>query len=256
MKNHQSYLGKAIVISCNRISKSIFQLKIKISEKIKYYPGQFMRIKSLLSWGLWRPFSIADYTDDTITIYFKKVGKNTEEYSKLKSGDKIQIQAPHGNTKTILETLGQYASFILVGGGAGIFGIMSFAKWLSENNKQCKVLLGAKDLKNIPLESSLDLHEIVKIQDSDGFVTDLLEKELITQRQSIVIACGPNAMLKKVSTICQNYNNEYFAVVEEIMACGIGACHGCAILCINNTVKLVCKDGPIFDGKIIDWEKF
>ena len=38
------------------------------------------------------------------------------------------------------------------------------------------------------------------------------------------------------------------------MACGIGACLGCAIRTANG-YKLVCKDGPVFDAQEIDWEK-
>ena len=44
------------------------------------------------------------------------------------------------------------------------------------------------------------------------------------------------------------------ASMEERMACGVGACLGCAVAMKDKTVKHVCKDGPVFDAQEGDWD--
>ena len=41
--------------------------------------------------------------------------------------------------------------------------------------------------------------------------------------------------------------------MEERMACGVGACLGCAIQMADGTMKHVCKDGPVFDAEEVEW---
>ncbi len=41
--------------------------------------------------------------------------------------------------------------------------------------------------------------------------------------------------------------------MEERMACGVGACLGCAIQMADGTMKHVCKDGPVFDAEEVAW---
>jgi dihydroorotate dehydrogenase electron transfer subunit len=260
-ENMNIYYGTAKVFSSDKISGNTFKLVIKLPQKIDYFCGQFMRIKPINQYTprLFKPFTIVDYDSvkNLITVFIKIVGEATKDFSKLKKGDVLEIHAPCGNPETESQILKIKSSFILVGGGAGMFGIMSFAKLLSDNNRQTKILIGAKDLKDVPNNSNLNFHEIIKIEEKNGFVTELLEKELKKQTPTkpTVIACGPRAMLKKVSQICDLHKNRYFLILEEYMACGIGTCCGCAVSVKGGEYKKVCKDGPVFDGKIIDWKR-
>jgi len=63
-------------------------------------------------------------------------------------------------------------------------------------------------------------------------------------------------MLKSIATICVKHKIKCYASLEEKMACGIGACLGCAVRVKGKGIvyKLACKDGPIFDTKDIIWE--
>ena len=65
-------------------------------------------------------------------------------------------------------------------------------------------------------------------------------------------ACGPLAMLKTVGRLAHTYKIAGEANLEERMACGVGACLGCAIETVHG-VKMVCKDGPVFSFKELGW---
>lgn len=70
-------------------------------------------------------------------------------------------------------------------------------------------------------------------------------------------ACGPAPFLKAVSAVAQRYALPSQLSFEERMACGIGACMGCAIQIKNEdgTIKTcrVCSDGPVFTGEEVQW---
>jgi dihydroorotate dehydrogenase electron transfer subunit len=58
-------------------------------------------------------------------------------------------------------------------------------------------------------------------------------------------------MLKALQDILQGKNIPAIALMEEMMACGIGACMGCVIKIKEGntafTYKRVCSDGPTFN---------
>ena len=86
-----------------------------------------------------------------------------------------------------------------------------------------------------------------------GFVTDLLRQRLEEGGADIIYACGPKGMLQAVAAIAEEFGVRCEVSLEERMACGIGACLGCAtpIRTADGgmTYKHVCKDGPVFDTK-------
>ena len=68
-----------------------------------------------------------------------------------------------------------------------------------------------------------------------------------------VLACGPKPMLKNVAAVAAEYGVPCQVSMEERMACGVGACLGCAIQMADGTMKHVCKDGPVFDAEEVEW---
>ena len=87
-------------------------------------------------------------------------------------------------------------------------------------------------------------------------MTDLFEdhlKDMDSQSEDTTIyACGPEAMLAKVAELARQYSLACQLSVEERMACGIGACFGCAVPGRKEDqedpeYRLVCRDGPVFD---------
>jgi len=93
--------------------------------------------------------------------------------------------------------------------------------------------------------------------ENGGTAVDLLLEELKKDNgQSVVVACGPRGMLKAVAKTAKQYSNKCYVSLEEIMACGVGSCKGCAVFGNDGiTVKHVCEDGPFFDARWVDWEK-
>ena len=94
-----------------------------------------------------------------------------------------------------------------------------------------------------------------------GLVTDLLDDELSSANgRAVIYACGPSAMLKAVSNVASDYGVDCLVSLERAMACGVGACLGCAVMtgCEGNkndgALKMVCSDGPVFNSKDIDWD--
>ena len=72
-----------------------------------------------------------------------------------------------------------------------------------------------------------------------------------------VFTCGPPGMLSAVARLAERRGVPCQASVEANMACGFGACMGCAIEARSNgpgpAYKLVCKDGPVFDSRELVW---
>ena len=84
----------------------------------------------------------------------------------------------------------------------------------------------------------------------DAQVRDILEKD---KDFTAILACGPRPMLKSVAKVAAEYGVPCQVSMEERMACGVGACLGCAIQMADGAMKHVCKDGPVFDAREVDW---
>jgi dihydroorotate dehydrogenase electron transfer subunit len=82
---------------------------------------------------------------------------------------------------------------------------------------------------------------------------DWLKQNNINPAETVIYACGPNAMLASVAKLAAEKSIDCFVSMEEMMACGIGLCQSCAVKCkadgAGEHYKLCCKDGPVFNAK-------
>jgi dihydroorotate dehydrogenase electron transfer subunit len=91
-----------------------------------------------------------------------------------------------------------------------------------------------------------------------GFVTDILERDILSEKFDMIYACGPNPMLKRVSEIAGKNRVRCQVSLEQRMGCGFGACLICA--CKTRAVGggwkygHVCRDGPVFDSEDVIFE--
>ncbi|MDD5045304.1 MAG: dihydroorotate dehydrogenase electron transfer subunit, partial [Candidatus Omnitrophica bacterium] len=173
------------------------------------------------------------------------------------AGEYLDVIGPLGNGFTL--PLTPYPLSLLVAGGMGVAPLVYLAEILKRS--KILVLIGAQSKSGIICEKEFkDLGCSVKIATDDGScgfrgkVTELLSNILVTMdcRPATIYACGPRPMLKAVAEIAQKENIPAQISLEEHMACGIGACLGCAV----NTragYKRVCKDGPVFGAEEIIW---
>jgi dihydroorotate dehydrogenase electron transfer subunit len=84
-------------------------------------------------------------------------------------------------------------------------------------------------------------------------ITQPLAEILRQQKPEILFACGPVPMLREVMTISRMDGVPCQISIETMMACGMGACLGCAVEKRDSKEKYLhaCMDGPVFEAEQI-----
>ena len=265
MKQDMSSLSRDIlstIVVNKEVAPDIYLMTLEakpISTVAK--PGQFAMIKVGDSHCddplLRRPFSIHNISGDTVQFLYKVLGRGTQILSAAKPGMEISCLAPLGNGFNILSN----KSHCLVGGGMGIAPLLFLAKYIRKNQpgSSVHVLLGARTQKElIAIEDfasqNLDGLEIATDDGTAGhygLVTELLEKQAWSTGEVNVYSCGPEPMMKAVAHLCQKSKWHCQVSLEALMACGMGACLGCAVSQKGLGAKKylhVCSDGPVFSA--------
>jgi len=243
--------GNYSILANESLTNDVYKLVVEKPKETKIKPGQFFMIKSINTYPLLnRPISVSGFSDDAVEFGIKKVGIETNHLSELEAGEKIYLLGPLGNGFDIKET---YNNVLLIGGGIGIEPLKGALQVLSSRKIQTTTMLGFKD-------ECFDLEDFEKYSDrlitfSEkgskgeflGYPTDELGRILSMEKFDAVFTCGPEILMSKVKDISKVYNVETQLLLEEKMACGIGACLGCTCE-TKNGYKKVCTDGPMFYG--------
>ncbi len=216
-------------------------------------PGQFVQVKCGHSRMLRRPISICDIDADHMRLVFEVRGEGTEWLSRRAVGDRVDLIGPLGRG---FDLAGD--KLLLVGGGIGLPPMLYAAKACKGEahvvagfRAQDRAMLTADFLevaKDVALASddgSIGYHGFV-----DALVRQKLEKE---EGFTAVLACGPKPMLRAIVKVAEAFDVPVQVSMEERMACGVGACLGCAVQMADGAMKHVCKDGPIFNAREVDW---
>lgn len=229
-----------------------------------------------------RPYSFCEVTakDDktSVDILYCALGPASLRMTTLKTADKIAVLGPLGNGFSIPQ---DKKTALLVIGGMGAPPIQHLAAILSQEHSDIYPLVfaGAKTKTQLPFEGRIDevskeigfpIHDLAmfgvesQIATDDGSagfhgpVTQCISQWLgdneFSAEQTIIYACGPEAMLAEVANIAKEKNIDCQVSMERRMACGIGICQSCAVECRTDDsgkteYKLCCKDGPVFDVK-------
>ena len=217
------YCSTYPILKKTEIAKDIYSFVISCPDAAAAAKaGQFVHIKAE-GYTLRRPISVCEIDKEkgTIRIVFEVRGGGTDKMSQLSVGDDIDMIAPLGNGFTIKE-IPSNKNVIVVGGGIGVPPMCGTASCY----KNVKAIIGFRSKDKVILE------EDMKHLGAD--------------------ACGPTPMLKAAVNAAKKYNIPCEVSLEQRMACGVGACVGCACN-INrngeNLVLRVCKDGPVFNGE-------
>jgi dihydroorotate dehydrogenase electron transfer subunit len=242
--------------------------------------GQFYMLAADRGWGgeegrpfLARAFSVADAAreGDGVRLDFlvQPVGPGTTKLAGLKTGEGLWIHGPLGRPFSAPgEVADDAAGAILVGGGIGVAPLAIWRRQLLAAGIPARVLLGFRDRANSGGLELFDCSE-VRLASEDGhsghhgFVTDLLAVLLEGDdaRSAAVYACGPPAMLEAVRGMCGERGVACELALEAPMACGFGACFGCAIPLKptkgreenrGRTYMRLCVDGPVVRGDRIE----
>ena len=220
--------------------------------------GQFAQIlvENSPKTFLRRPISIHDFSRERneISLLVAVVGDGTRALSHLNVGDKLNCLLPLGSSFTMPEDKDE--RMLLVGGGVGIAPLLLFGLQLRAKGFDVEFLLGGKCSADIPRKYEFERVGKVYITTEDGsdgeqgFVTN---HSILGEKFSRIACCGPKPMMLSVAKYAHARNIECEVSLENMMACGLGAC----LCCVEKTVRgnvCVCKEGPVFNIKELTWQ--
>jgi dihydroorotate dehydrogenase electron transfer subunit len=238
------------VVANEAIAYNTYQFTLRGSTE-GFAPGQFVNVL-VPGFTLRRPLAIAGYNAEGFTMIYKTVGEGTKALAGVQPGEELDILCPLGNGFTLRSG----GRALLVGGGVGVAPLYALAQALHRNGTKLVVACGFGTGAEAYLQRELqELSERQGLATLDGtagqkgLVTDLFAQPGFLENADYFYACGPVAMLKAVS---QGLPLAGEVSLEERMACGFGACVGCAIK-TQSGMKRVCKDGPVFAKEEMVW---
>ena len=254
-----------------RLNEYAYALTLEVGEEMAAQTscGQFVHIKCGHSRLLRRPISICSWDKTSLRVVFEVRGEGTEWLSRRKAGDALDVLGPLGHGFDVSSK-----KLLVVGGGIGVPPMLGVAQAAAAAGAEVHAALGFRDQGHRMLtdEFAECCRSMSVISDDGstgrkGFVTELVEEFLQNKPcvsadcascsgkpvPPVVMACGPKGMLKAVAKACAAHGVECQVSLEERMGCGVGACLVCACDMADGSRKHVCKDGPVFNAKEVDW---
>ncbi|HSC92434.1 MAG TPA: hypothetical protein VLB86_12325 [Gaiellaceae bacterium] len=187
-------------------------------------PGQFFMVEApgrLLP----RPFSLCLAPAGELAFLVDAVGPGTRAIAAAAPGDELHVLGPlgHGFRLDVPRPL-------LVAGGIGVAPL----PYLSAALGGPPAVLGFRSARHAEAAALVPNAEVVV---DPTLVTDVLPDG------HDVLACGPEPMLEAVRARCPGSQLAW----EAPMACGYGACYGCAVE-VDGEWKRLCVEGPVVRG--------
>jgi len=233
--------------------------------------GQFYMLTGGRYWStrderpfLPRAFSVASATPEgggvRLDFLVEGVGPGTERLAALEPGEGLWVTGPLGRPFSAPGELAPGSGgAILVGGGIGVAPLAIWRRELLAAGVPARVLLGFRDRAHAGGLDFFDCSEI-RLTSEDGhtghrgYVTDLLAVLLEGDdaAAAAVYACGPPAMLEAVRAMCASAGVAAELAMEAPMACGFGACMGCAVPLADGGYMRLCVDGPVVEAARIE----
>ncbi len=252
------------IIENRSVSEQYFELVFDYrNPDTEPQPGMFFTVKIDGVYGpvLRKPFAFSgwDAEHGTASALIEKRGNGTRWLAGLKSGDTLDILGPLGNGFSFPE---RGVRPILAAGGIGLGPMLYFANVLHARSNQglCEAPLLIAGFRTQSLIPTLDFPAgtlLCTDDGSTGFKGTVLDcmLSLSDVLPKVIFACGPSPMLGALARYAASLKLPYEASVEQWMACGIGACMGCAVPMLDGSYQRACADGPVFNGLTVDWEK-
>ena len=172
-----------------------------------------------------RPMSVCLAPPGELAFLIDPIGPGTRALCELRAGETIHVLGPLGNGFRLDVTRP-----LLVGGGIGIAPLPFLSEWLGRP----PALLGFRSTWHAEAAALVPNAEVVV---EPTYVTEPLA-DLAAQHD--VLACGPEPMLEAVRALAPDAQLAW----EAPMACGYGACYGCAVE-IDGELKRLCVEGPV-----------
>ena len=245
------------VVSATHLSDHHVLLKLTHDDTLPdMLPGQFVevRVDNSPSTFLRRPISInyVDYDHNELWLLVAGIGDGTRHLCQLCAGDIVNCLLPLGNGFSQV----LHKKVLLVGGGVGVAPLLWQGSKLRQEGSEPSFLLGArsaKDLLELDLFKEIGNVYVTTEDESEGekgFVTN--HSVLRHEKFDVIQTCGPKPMMKAVARYAKANGINCEASLENMMACGLGAC----LCCVEKTVEgnlRVCQDGPVFNIDKLLW---
>ena len=220
-------------------------------------PGQFVQVAvpgaphTLLR----RPISVnfVEPERNLLWLLVRRAGEGTEILSELAEGAVVNILLPLGNGFSMPA---DGKRLMLIGGGVGVAPLLYFGKKLREAGHLPRFLLGARSEQDLLELDEFEKYGEVYLSTDDGSKG---QAGVVTQNSVLqsgidnIYCCGPAPMMKAVARKAREIGAECEVSLENMMACGLGAC----LCCVEKTVKgnvCVCTEGPVFNINQLTWQ--
>ncbi|NLI82218.1 MAG: dihydroorotate dehydrogenase electron transfer subunit [Deltaproteobacteria bacterium] len=208
-----------------------------------------------------------------IEFLYRVVGRGTWWLSRVRPGETVDLLGPLGNGFDVQDSAAYPVA--LIAGGIGIAPLFQLVSRLlvtplERERPEIHLFYGARTASELLPDhflQSLGISSHVSTDDGTGGfhgrVTDMFQRAVgkETGEPRRVFACGPLAMQFHVARWVLARGIESQLSLEALMACGVGACLGCALPAVSHHGRSaeryvhVCKDGPIFRAEAIQWTK-
>ncbi len=253
----------ATVLDNVRVADGYNELAITWSRETEPpLPGQFATLRCGRSTAplLRRPFAFSSF--DTFSSIAKMIvqerGPATAILARARPGDSVDVLGPLGNS---FPSPAPGCTPVLVAGGVGIGPIVYFAGRLARLGRSPVCVFGARSAGLLPASVLARAGPSLVICTEDG--TEGIAGNVVAGLESLdadvlgrceVYVCGPSAMMAVVAKFAERRGARCWVSMEQIMACGVGACMGCAIRVKSpEEYARVCTEGPVFDACTIVW---
>jgi dihydroorotate dehydrogenase electron transfer subunit len=200
-------------------------------------PGQFFMLRAEPAPAdayLPRAVSAAWAADGEIAFLLDVRGAGTRALAAARS---VSLLGPLGEGFRPAE-----GDTILVGGGIGA----AILPWLRRSLAplgRVQTVLGFRTSGQAVCSALVDPDATVALE--PVLVTEPLARLL--PARATVYACGPDRMLHAVAALCAEHDIPCQLAMEAAMACGFGACYGCAAR-IDGVWKRLCVEGPVVEA--------
>ena len=272
----KKYLMDLKVVENIRLHPKYCLIKLTAGKPLpEMVPGQFVQIRvdGSPQTFLRRPISI-NYVDkkaNELWLLVQMIGEGTRRMAEYQPGEIVNIMLPLGNgfsipqnssgssSYVLRDNLSQKPTFstLLIGGGVGTAPMLYLGETLKSIGFEPEFLLGARTKDDVMQLADFEKIGTVHITTEDGsmgetgFVTN--HSVLMGKKIDMIYTCGPKPMMVAVAKYAKETGIPCEVSLENMMACGIGAC----LCCVENTVKgnvCVCTEGPVFNINQLTWQ--
>ena len=206
------------------------------------------------------PLTIADVNKDKgeLTIVFMAVGYTTKKLATLEVGDElIDLAGPLGQPTHIEK----YGTVVCLAGGYGAAPCYLISKAFKDAGNKVYMIMGARNKDLIFWQDKMEFASdelFITTDDGSlgekGFVTQVLERIINSEKVDYAIAVGPMPMMRAVANMTRDKGIYTEASMNPIMVDGTGMCGACRIT-VGGETKFACVDGPDFNAHEIDFDE-